>query len=198
MSIPARTLRALIGLNGPDWLHLGPLLTPSAHSLGAPGSSALGTQTLPGLCFRCACLQPCLWPHLLGGPWTRVVDPSASLIGWLPDLVHPLAVSGAVDGPHYQHPALLRSWGMVPWSVRAQLCWGHPWLLACPPLWSSAAPAAPWCFSQATHTPSSLHCFPFLALWSSSPSSCSSSPYIPILGSFCALSFFYIIPGVYI
>ena len=121
VSISARTLRALIGLNGTDWPHLEPPLTPSAHGPGAPGSSALDSQTLPGLCCRCASLQPCLWPHLLGGPWTHVVARSpAALTGWALGLVHPLAVSGTVDGHHYQHPALLRPFGTVPGSVRTQ------------------------------------------------------------------------------
>lgn len=117
VSISARTLRALIGLNGTEWPHLEPPLTPSARGSGAPGSSALSSQTWPGLCCRGACL----WPHLLGGPWTCVVAlSSAALTGWALDLVPPLAACGAVDGPRYQHPALLRSCGTVPWSVRAE------------------------------------------------------------------------------
>lgn len=43
---------------------------------------------------------------------------------------------------------------------------------------------------------SSLHCFPFLSLGSSSPSSCSSSLYVFILSSFCAL-LFSILPKIY-
>lgn len=83
VSISARTLRALIGFNGTDWPHLGPSLTLSSHGPGAPGCPGLGTQTLPGLRCSHACLQPCLWPHLLSGPWIHVVDPSpTSLTGW--------------------------------------------------------------------------------------------------------------------
>lgn len=121
VSTSARTLRAMIGLNGTDWPHLAPPRTAPAHGPGAPGSSVLGSQTSPGLCCSWACLQPCLWPRLLGGPWAHVVALSpAAPPGWALDLVHPLAVSGAVDGPHYQHPALLRPCGTVPWWVRAQ------------------------------------------------------------------------------
>lgn len=102
MSISARTLRA-------------PQTPP--HSLcpwpGAPGSSALGSQPLPGLCCSCACLQS----HLLGEPWTSVGPISTFCCS---DWVHPLAASGAVPGPHPQPPALQRPCGTVLCSVRTQ------------------------------------------------------------------------------
>lgn len=102
VSTSARTLRGMIGLNGTDWPHLAPPRTPPARGPGAPGSSVWGSQPSPGLCCSWACLQPCLWPRLLGGPWAHVVALSpAAPTGWARDLVHPLAVPGAVDGPHY-------------------------------------------------------------------------------------------------
>lgn len=157
---PAMSLPSCQSLPGP-WGHWLSLPGTPTHTLcpqpGAPGSSALGSQSFPRLCYSCACLQS----HPLGEPWTHVGPISTFCCS---DWVHPLTVSGAVAGPHQQ----------------PQLCWGPVGL--CPGQWE--------------HSPSSLHCFPFFSLWSSSPSSCSSSTYVPILHFFCVLIFFHILPRI--
>lgn len=150
------TLRALTGINGHDQPHPEPPWTPPACGPGAPfklssGSSALAWVTSlsvsasspgSGFCLWAwrdpspklqystspvqtqlqthvpACLQTRLWLLLLQSGLPRQTL----------DLTHYFTVSETVDGPCYQHPALLmyRCCGTVPSSVRALCLLGSP------------------------------------------------------------------------
>lgn len=79
-----------------------------------PSSSALGSQTLPGLCWRCACLQPCLWPRLPGGHWTCVVALSpAALTGWAPTWFIPWLCLGLSMDPLSAHSSAETLWAVA-------------------------------------------------------------------------------------
>lgn len=56
--LTVRALKALIGLNGPDHPHLGPLPIPMVP--GTHLSSAQGHHSFPGWCWFLVHLQPCL------------------------------------------------------------------------------------------------------------------------------------------
>ena len=123
-------LRAPNSLNGLEQPHVGPPLTPSAHSPGAPDKLQSGHSHLAWAMLQ-LCLAPASWrdPLDLGCShvfslipcWLQTGLPAQTL-----DPIYHFALSGVVNGPCYEHLAMFRCCGTVPWLGWAPLCWDHP------------------------------------------------------------------------